>query len=78
MKIILTNLQEAADMHSPDCCTLSGDCDVDCGGLDCCDNMKFIKKQIKGVVEFICFDIEPKNEKARKCMINGYMSYLED
>lgn len=43
----LEDINEAGDMHNIDCCcNKEGGCDVDVELLDCCDNMRFIKKQV--------------------------------
>jgi len=42
-----TRISEAGDMHSPDCPANSEEgCDAGIGLLDCCDNMRFIAKEI--------------------------------
>lgn len=41
---VYKELEEAADLHSPDCCSNSDHgCDACMKEMDCCDNMRFLR-----------------------------------
>lgn len=46
----MNSIEEAGDMHNEDCCVHfpedSRACDVDMGEMDCCENMRFIKREL--------------------------------
>jgi len=79
MNEIITKLQEAADIHSLDCCVNSDyGCDGGVSNINCCDNIKFIVSLIKDTIEFMSHDINFKNEEQRKKAVEMYYESLDD
>ena len=78
-------LAEFGQLHNEDCCVHfpedSRACDTDTGELDCCDNMRVLKRYAKElaskVIEMMSYDVFD-NEKQRKAGVKMYLEDLED
>ena len=77
MNEIIKKLQEAGDIHSPDCPVNSEDgCDGGVSDIDCCDNIRFIVGLIKDTIEFISYDMKLGSEEQRKAVVEMYYESL--
>ena len=71
-------LEEAGDIHSPDCCMLSEyGCDTDIISTTCCGNTQFIAMLLKDMIEILSHDMEFKNEEQRKYAVKSYNEALD-